>query len=68
MADGGPTRQPGKLGKRELCIEEGGSREKQENIRRKPLKQIQLMLIPVYRAYSVQRFPCGKWSKLNVIW
>jgi hypothetical protein len=36
MADSGPARQLGKLGKRALCIEEGGSREKQRKIAGNP--------------------------------
>jgi hypothetical protein len=52
MADGGPARQPGKPGKRALCIEEGGQQGEAVNGKnsRNPLKQIKMLLIAVHLA------------------
>jgi hypothetical protein len=50
-----------------LCIEEVEQQEQQINSR-KPLEQIELLLIPMHLAYLVQHFPCSsKWWKFYVV-
>jgi hypothetical protein len=65
----GRRRPRQKLEKRVLCI--GGRWQQGKAARKnskKPLKQIKLLLIPMYRylAYLRQHCPCGKWWRLYV--